>query len=165
MNARTPHWIAAIGARLLGIRWLVRAPIWIYKAGAGSVLGDRFVMLEHVGRKSGTPRHVVLEVFRHPTPDVYVVAAGHGARSQWLRNVSVNPRVSLYVASHAPVGATARRLDQSEADRELAAYRARHPRLWAAFKPVLEETLGAAIVDTGSELPMVELRLDPRTSR
>jgi deazaflavin-dependent oxidoreductase (nitroreductase family) len=165
MKAQTPHWIAAVGARLLGTRWLVRAPIWIYKARAGRVLGDRFVMLEHLGRKSGMRRHVVLEVFRHPTPDVYIVAAGHGERAQWLRNVSVNPRVRLYVANHATVSATARRLDQSETDREQTAYRARHPRLWAAFKPVLEETLGAAIADTGSQLPMVELRLDPPTSR
>ncbi len=165
MKAQTPHWIAAVGARLLGTRWLVRAPIWIYKTGAGRVLGDRFVMLEHVGRKSGKRRHVVLEVFRHPTPDVYIVAAGHGERAQWLRNVGVNPRVRLHVATRMPVSATARRLDQSEADGELAAYRAQHPRLWAAFKPVLEQTLGTAIAESGSELPMVELRLDPRTSR
>jgi hypothetical protein len=42
----------------------------------------------------------------------------------------------------------------------LAAYRDRHPRAWAQFKPVLEETLGGANHDTDTELPLVELRLD-----
>jgi hypothetical protein len=42
----------------------------------------------------------------------------------------------------------------------LAAYRDRHPRAWARFKPVLERTLGGPINDTNAELPLVELRLD-----
>jgi deazaflavin-dependent oxidoreductase (nitroreductase family) len=163
VKAQAHQWITAIGARILGTRCFVHAPIWIYKAGAGNVLGNRLVMLEHIGRKSGSRRHVVLEVFSHRSPDVYVVASGHGERSQWLRNLGVNPRVRLYVAASAPIGATARRLGQQEADREQAAYQARHPRLWAAFKPVLEETLGSTISDTNTQLPMVELRLDPPT--
>lgn len=64
-------WVVSVGARLVRTGWLVRAPIGIYKAGAGHVLGSRFVMLEHVGRKSGSTRHVVLEVFNHPAPDIY----------------------------------------------------------------------------------------------
>ena len=136
-------WVVSVGARLVRTGWLVRAPIGIYKAGAGHVLGSRFVMLEHVGRKSGSTRHVVLDVFNHPAPDIYVVASGHGGESQWLRNIKVNPRVRLYIAGRGPVPATARLVDQQEADRQLAAYRDRHPRLWAAFKPVLEATLAA----------------------
>jgi len=42
----------------------------------------------------------------------------------------------------------------------LAAYRDRHPRAWAQFKPVLEETLGGPIHDTDTKLPLVEWRLD-----
>lgn len=146
--------------RLLRSRKLVRAPIWLYKARAGALLGSRLMMLEHIGRKSGARRNVVLEVFDHPTPETFLVASGFGTKAQWLRNIQANPRVRLYVGSHAPANATARVLDQDEADSALAAYRGRHPRAWARFKPVLEETLGSPISDTNTTLPLVELRLD-----
>jgi deazaflavin-dependent oxidoreductase (nitroreductase family) len=138
----------------------MRAPIWIYKARGGALFGSRILMLEHIGRKSGAPRHAVLEVVDHPAPDTYVVASGFGRKAQWFRNIRANPRVSVYVGSHAPRRATARVLDVQQADRTLAAYRGRHPRAWERFRPVLEETLGERITDTDTPLPLVELRLD-----
>jgi deazaflavin-dependent oxidoreductase (nitroreductase family) len=147
-------------ARLLRTRSLMRAPIWIFKARAGALLGRRLLMLEHIGRKSGARRDVVLEVVDHPKPEIFVVASGFGHRAQWFRNIEANPRVRVYVGSHAPAEATARVLDQHETDSVLAGYRHRHPRAWARFKPVLEQTLGRPINDTGAELPLVELRLD-----
>ena len=122
-------------ARLLRSRRLMRAPIWIYKARAGALLSSRLLMLEHIGRKSGAWRNVVLEVVDHPTPETFIVASGFGSKAQWFRNIEANPRVRVYAGSRAPADATARVLDQHEADSELAAYRARHPRAWAQFKP------------------------------
>jgi deazaflavin-dependent oxidoreductase (nitroreductase family) len=150
---------AKAGARLLRSRRLMRAPIWIYRARAGALFGSRLLMLEHIGRKSGTPRHVVLEVVDHPASHTYVVASGFGRKAQWFRNIQANPRVRVRAGSRAPAPATARVLDQDEADRALAAYRALHARAWEQFKPVLEETLGTAITDADTPLPMVELRL------
>jgi hypothetical protein len=43
-------------------RLLWRAPIWLYRLGLGGLLGSHFVLLNHVGRKSGQPRQTVLEV-------------------------------------------------------------------------------------------------------
>ncbi|OBI56027.1 nitroreductase family deazaflavin-dependent oxidoreductase [Mycobacterium sp. E787] len=148
----------AIGARLLRSRRFVRAPVWIYQSRAGALFGSRILMLEHIGRKSGTPRYAVLEVVDRPATDVYVVASGFGRKAQWFRNIEANPRVRVYVGSRAPRRATARVLGQQETDRTLAAYRERHPGAWERFRPVLESTLGAPITDTGSPLPMVELR-------
>jgi len=147
-------------ARLLRSRRLMRAPIWIYKACAGALLSSRLLMLEHIGRKSGARRDVVLEVVDHPTPETFIVASGFGGKAQWFRNIEANPRVRVYAGSRAPLDATARVLDRHEADCVLAAYRDRHRRAWAQFKPVLEETLGGPIHDTDTELPLVELRLD-----
>jgi deazaflavin-dependent oxidoreductase (nitroreductase family) len=138
----------------------MRAPIWIYKARAGAMLSSRVLMLEHIGRKSGARRYVVLEVVDHPTPDTYVVASGFGEKAQWFRNVRANPRVRVYAGSRRPAAATARVLTQSEADRTLAVYVGRHPRAWRRFKDVLEETLESPITETNTPLPMVELRLD-----
>jgi deazaflavin-dependent oxidoreductase (nitroreductase family) len=158
----TPPAFANVGARILRNRFLMRAPIWMYKARAGALLTSRLLMLEHIGRTSGTRRYVVLEVVDHPTPDTFVVASGFGTKAQWYRNIQSNPRVRVYAGSHAPRPATARVLDQHEADRVLAAYRTKHPAAWERFKPVLEETLGQPITDTDTPLPMVALRRDPR---
>lgn len=154
--------IATLGARMLRSRWLVRAPIWIYRARAGALLGSRLLMLEHVGRKSGSRRYVVLEVLDHPARDTYVVASGFGEKAQWFRNIQANPQVRVHAGSRAPAPATARVLSQQEADRTLAAYRNRHPRLWARFKGVLEDTLGREVTETDTPLPMVELAVATR---
>jgi deazaflavin-dependent oxidoreductase (nitroreductase family) len=158
-TTRPPSRLAALGARVLRSRPLMRAPIWIYQARAGAILGSRLLMLEHTGRKSGLRRYVVLEVVDHPTPDSYVVASGFGETAQWFRNVKANSRVRIYTGSHAPRPATARVLTQQEADRALGAYASAHPRAWERFKPVLERTLGEPITETGTPLPIVELRL------
>lgn len=154
---------ADVGARMLRNRRLVRAPIWLYKARLGALFTSRLLMLEHIGRKSGARRYVVLEVVGRPTPDSYAVVAGFGSAAQWYRNVQANPHVRVYAGSRKPAPATARVMDQDEADRTLAAYRAKYPSYWEKFKPVLEEVSGQPISDTGFPLPMVELRLDPRS--
>ncbi|HEY1840659.1 MAG TPA: nitroreductase family deazaflavin-dependent oxidoreductase [Mycobacterium sp.] len=151
--------VAGIGARILRTRPLMRAPIWLYQAGAGAMLGSRLLMLEHVGRKSGARRYVVLEVLGHPTPDRYLVASGFGEKAQWYRNIKANPRVRVYAGSRSPAPATARILTQQEADRCLGDYVRRHPRAWNRFRPVLERTLGSPIAETDTSLPIVELRL------
>lgn len=138
----------------------MRAPVWIYRARGGALFGARILMLEHIGRKSGAPRYVVLEVVDHVSRDAYVVASGFGRKAQWFRNIQANPRVRVYIGSHAARPASARILDQHEADRTLAAYRSRHPKAWERFRPVLEKTLGVPITETDTALPLVELRLD-----
>ena len=94
--------MAAWAAGLLRVRWLVRAPIWLYRARLGFLLGSRLLMLEHLGRKSGTRRYVVLEVVARPRPGTYVVASGFGTRAQWFRNVRANPHVRVYAGGHRP---------------------------------------------------------------
>jgi deazaflavin-dependent oxidoreductase (nitroreductase family) len=85
---------------------------------------------------------------------------GCGREAQWFSNVQANPRVRVYAGSRTPAPATARVLDQQQADRILAAYRGRQPRTWAQLRRVLQETLGAPITDTDTPLPLVELRRD-----
>jgi deazaflavin-dependent oxidoreductase (nitroreductase family) len=79
-------------------RALVRAPIWLYRLGLGGLLGGRFLLLTHTGRRSGRPRQVVLEVVgRHEPCGGFLVASGSGTRSQWFRNILEDPRVRFQV--------------------------------------------------------------------
>jgi deazaflavin-dependent oxidoreductase (nitroreductase family) len=157
--ARLRAVIPAAAGRLLRTRWLVRAPIWLYRWRLGAVFGSRLLMLEHTGRKTGARRYAVLEIIDHPAPGDYVVSSGFGARAQWFRNVRADPRVRLYLGSRRPAPATAHLLAPGEAAAALAAYAARHPRAWATLKPVLETTLGTTISDRQTSLPLVRLAL------
>ena len=159
MPAPPPSRAPALAARLLRTRWIVRAPVWLYRARLGFIFGSRLLMLEHAGRKTGIRRYVVLEAVDHPDPHTYIVAAGFGDRAQWLRNVRVSPRVRVYTGYHRPVPALARALTSEETAAALTAYARRHPRAWAALKPVFEATLGARIGSDGTSLPMIALEL------
>src|SRR5690625_402165 len=124
---------ADIADRLLRSRRLMRAPIWLYRARLGGLLGGRLLMLEHLGRKTGARRRVVLEVLEvREHPAGYVVASGFGERAQWFRNITANPRLRVYAGSRRPTPATARVLSQAEADRVLSGYIERHPQIGRA---------------------------------
>lgn len=142
---------------LLRTRWIVRAPIWLYRARLGFLMGPRFLMLEHTGRTSGQPRRVVLEVLARGA-DTRLVASGFGRRAQWFRNIEADPHVRLYLGGHGPRAALARELGREEAAATLSEYAEAHPKSWAGITPVLERTLQGEIGD----LPLVEFALDPR---
>ncbi|SFS86423.1 nitroreductase family deazaflavin-dependent oxidoreductase [Saccharopolyspora flava] len=145
-----------LAVTLLRTRWLVRAPIWLFRARLGFVFGQRLLMLEHLGRKSGRPRYVVLEVVDR-TATGYVLAAGFGERTQWLRNLDAHPNAHVSIGTRTHVPVTARRLQPDEAAQILRRYAARNPRAWAKLRPVFERTLGAPIWESGTTLPMVLL--------
>ena len=151
--------LAERAARLLQVRWIVRSPVIVYRARMGLVFGPRMLMLEHTGRITGTRRYVALEIVGHPNPGTYVVVSGFGTKAQWYRNVRANPRVRIWLGSHPPAPATARPLNRNEAAGTLAAYAARHPRAWAALKPIFETTLGARTGDQQTTPPLIALDL------
>jgi deazaflavin-dependent oxidoreductase (nitroreductase family) len=81
--------------RFFQTRWMVRMPIALYQAGLGFLFGNRLLMLEHTGRKTGARRRVVLEVLARPAPGEYVIIAGFAEKAQWYRNIQANPRVRV----------------------------------------------------------------------
>jgi deazaflavin-dependent oxidoreductase (nitroreductase family) len=108
-------------------RMLFRMPIWLYRAGLGGVLGHRFLLLTHTGRRTGQTRRAVLEVAgRDPATGGYLVASGFGPRTQWLRNVASNPRVAVRVGWRRFAG-TARILAPDDSGRAMLDYARRHP--------------------------------------
>lgn len=133
--------LARAAAAVLRTRWIVRAPILVYRARLGAIFGTRLLMLEHTGRKTGTRRYAVLEIVDHPTPGSFMVVSGFGTRAQWLRNVEADPRVRVSIGSHRPQDAVARRVDLTEATEVLTRYANAHPKTWQQFEPVLRETL------------------------
>ena len=80
-----------------------------------------FLLLTHVGRKSGLPRQTILEVLLHDrAKDVYYVMAGWGVRSDWVKNIEKTPQVQIRVGRRQ-VCALARRLPPVEAESKVIA--------------------------------------------
>ncbi|PPK68340.1 nitroreductase family deazaflavin-dependent oxidoreductase [Actinokineospora auranticolor] len=119
-------------------RLALRAPLLAYRAGLGQLFGTRLVHVTHKGRTSGKPRHVVLEVVRYDRerPEI-VVVTGWGPRSDWYRDLRVNPAIEVRFGKERWAEPSHRHLDAAETDSVLRAYRDEHPRLWPEVAPHL----------------------------
>ncbi len=109
-------------------RYVWRAPIYLYRIGLGPLLGKRFLLLTHTGRKSGLPRQAVIEIVRYdPEEEVYYVASGFGATSDWYRNLQAHPQATIQIGNKTyPV--RARFLSPEESGEEMVRYAHQHPR-------------------------------------
>lgn len=109
-------------------RLMFRAPIWFYRLGLGGLLDERFLLLNHIGRKSGLPRQTVLEVADYNSDTgAYLVASGFGRQSDWYRNILVTPNVTIQIGRKS-LGATAAPLSPVDSGYAMADYARRHPR-------------------------------------
>src|SRR4051794_41692703 len=80
---------------------LLRAPTWLYRAHLGLLLGQRFLMITHTGRRSGHLYRTVVEVVGQvPANHEYVVMAGLGPRSDWLLNLEAGGGRPVIVGRH-----------------------------------------------------------------
>jgi deazaflavin-dependent oxidoreductase (nitroreductase family) len=81
------------------LRLLLRSRLWLYRLHLGWLLGPRFLLPTHWGRRSGLPRQTVVEVIQHDTATgTYFIASGWGEKSDWLRNLQKTPEVTVQVS-------------------------------------------------------------------
>ena len=108
-------------------RIFFRAPIWLYRLGFGWMFGERFLLLNHIGRKTGLPRQAVLEVVRHDKEtDTYVVCVGFGKKSSWYQNLLKTPEVSIQVGRRK-LDVRAEQLSPQEGGEAFADFCERYP--------------------------------------
>ena len=124
------------------VRFLFRLPILAFRAHLGWLLGNRFLMLTHFGRKTGLRRHVVLEVVWHDMErDAFVVASGWGSKSDWYKNILSRPRIEYQVGRQRYRG-FATPLDDADARRVIRAYATQHA---LAFRLISRWILGRSV--------------------
>jgi deazaflavin-dependent oxidoreductase (nitroreductase family) len=157
-RAAAPDLIARIADRFFQTRWLVRMPIGLYRAGFGFLFGQRLLMLEHTGRKSGARRRVVVEVLGRPAPGEYVIISGFAGKAQWYRNITANPRVRVSTGFRRNMAALAEPMPQAESAAVLRNFIEDHPAEWKKMQGIFEHACGRP-VDT---MPMVRLRVKRR---
>jgi deazaflavin-dependent oxidoreductase (nitroreductase family) len=128
-------------------RLAFRLPIWLYRLHLGWLLGQRLLLLTHIGRKSGLPRQAVIEVVRHdPASDTHIIASGFGTQVDWFRNIQQNPNVVVQSGARR-LEAVAEQLPLDMAADELYSYAHRHPR---AFRMITKRLLGREL-DSSAE--------------
>jgi deazaflavin-dependent oxidoreductase (nitroreductase family) len=109
-------------------RLFFRAPIWCYRLGCGWLLGKRFLLLTHTGRKSGIPRQTVLEVVDYdPDRGTYLIASGYGKQSNWYRNILKTPEVTIQVGQQK-MNVVAHFLTPEESGEAMVNYARRYPK-------------------------------------
>lgn len=110
------------------LRWMLRLPIVLYRLRLGWLLGGRFVLLRHVGRKTGQERQTVVEVIGHDTTtDTYFVASGWGYKANWYQNICQTPRILIQVGRRK-LTVDAETLTPAAGAQILIAYRQQYPR-------------------------------------
>ena len=122
--------------------WLERlyaAPQVLYRVGLGRLLGHRFLLLTHTGRRTGARHRALVEVVRYtPATGEAVVVAGYGTSSQWWRNVRAGGPVWVDFG-RGPRPARFRDVPPDEAVAALAAYERRY----GVLAPLLRRVISA----------------------
>lgn len=89
-------------------------------------MGGRFILIDHVGRKSGRTYQTTLEVVRHDTQTgEYIVCSGTGPTADWYRNLSAGPASAVQVKNRR-WQPEQRLLSQQEASERFADYERDH---------------------------------------
>lgn len=109
------------------LRFVYRLPVWLYRAGLGAFLGDRFLLLEHTGRISRKLHGTILVIARqNKGAGMNVVASAYGAGANWYRNLAMTPQATIQIGSKKmPV--EAKLLSPDESGQEMRVYASQHP--------------------------------------
>lgn len=143
------------------LRLILRAPLQLYRLGLGWILvSTPLLILTTRGRKSGLPRHAVLEYRRHGSK-IYLVSAW-GDMPQWYKNLLANPCVTIQRGSHEEKARAAPVTNAAEALRALHMFRRNRPlydRLFARMSSAESIDL-RTLTDVADEFTVVRLDLE-----
>jgi len=82
------------------LRRALRLPVHLYDLGAARLLGHRFLLLTHRGRRSGRLYRTMLEVVGwNPEMREAIVMSGFGPDANWRRNVLAGGAVEIRIAA------------------------------------------------------------------
>jgi deazaflavin-dependent oxidoreductase (nitroreductase family) len=121
------------------VRRLVKAPIGLYHWHLGFLMGHRFLLLEHHGRRSGIRYETVLEIIKWVhEKDIAFVVSGWGPAADWYRNVTAGTVTRITVGNRR-FPASHRVVPRDEAVQVLADYEHRN----RFVRPAINRMLGS----------------------
>jgi deazaflavin-dependent oxidoreductase (nitroreductase family) len=137
------------------VKLLARLPLRLYDLHMGRLLGHRFLVLTHRGRRSGRSYRTMLEVVSwSPSRHEATVAAGWGEHANWYQNIRAAPAQEILIANERFVPEQ-RFLDVEERIKVLRAYRQSHPIAMKALGGLLGLKDGDDPQGAARRLPMI----------
>ena len=114
-----------------------RAPLWLYRHDKGWMLGRTFLMLVHVGRRSGqTYRTVAMVVADDRDTGEVVILSAWGPGADWLANLHAGPAREVQIGRDR-FEPEHRFVDGDEAFAVGVAFRRRYPRRLRLISAIL----------------------------
>jgi deazaflavin-dependent oxidoreductase (nitroreductase family) len=82
------------------LKWAFSLPLYLYRWHLGWLVGHRFLMVTHLGRKTGRRRQTGPEVAHYdPATQECIVVAAWGEQTDWYRNLQAHPALQVQVGS------------------------------------------------------------------
>ena len=78
---------------------MFKSPLILYRLGLGSLMGTRFLLLTHVGRKTGKVYRSVLAVLSFDKQTREIRAVAPWGASNWLKNIQARPALEVRTGS------------------------------------------------------------------
>jgi deazaflavin-dependent oxidoreductase (nitroreductase family) len=120
----------------------LRLPVHLYDIGAGRILGRRFLLLTHRGRRSGRLYRTMLEVVGwDPERREAIVMSGFGVKANWRLNALAGGAVEVQIAG-LRFTPQVRSLEPEEAGAVLADYERRNRAVGPIVRAVLSRLAG-----------------------
>ncbi|MCJ7703420.1 MAG: nitroreductase family deazaflavin-dependent oxidoreductase [Anaerolineales bacterium] len=114
-----------------------RIPVYFYRLKLGWLLGRRFVLINHLGRKTGIPHQAVVEVVERDKGSGNVtVVAGYGQQTQWYQNLKAHRDTIIQIGSHKHY-VTAEFITPEEGEEIIVRYLNRYGKLTGKFFSIL----------------------------
>jgi deazaflavin-dependent oxidoreductase (nitroreductase family) len=108
---------------------LLHVPVLLFRWRLGFLMGERLLLLTHIGRVSGRAFQTPIEIVEHDRATrEYMVCSGTGPQADWYRNLQAHPAVEIQVGNRR-WRPSQRFLSQEEAAERFARYERRHHRL------------------------------------
>ena len=105
---------------------IFKSPVLLYRLGLGWLFGKRFMLLTHIGHRSGKVRRTILAVLRFDPKTKEIMAISAWRASDWYHNIQASPALQIETGftRYAPVQRT---LTPEEIATLFDEYRRKHP--------------------------------------
>ncbi len=74
---------------------IFKLPLILYRAGLGWLFGHRFMLLTHIGRRTGKVRQTVLAVLEYNPKTLEIKAMSAWSDSDWCLNLQAHPALQV----------------------------------------------------------------------
>ena len=141
-------------------RFVFKLPLYLWRLGLGRLLPSNFLVLTTTGRKSGLPRHTMLEHGR--INDCFYIGSGWGRQSDWARNLAAQPLATVQTARTQAISVRAgQSLDATELSQVYQAVQGHSP-AWQEYLAAWNvEDTEADFIAANQDGRLLTYRLEP----